>query len=682
MTETTSLSIDTVQTSTIQITNQSILGELRTYEKRYSDAISEFVWNAFDAEASCVDINYSFPEVANGSGFGYPDLEIIDDGTGWDMSDPSLVSTFLDSKKRAHKQSYKSIPHGSKGVGRFTFYAFAKKAEWQTNFNGTSYDLVIEKENISSYTLTPVEGAVKRSKGTSVLFEVNNEALSEAFFENALPKKLLEKFAWFLVLHPEKRIRINSVELDAKNLIENELSGTLNIENVKVEYRLIQWNTKLADKENSKVYFIDNDDNEVFKTPSGLNNKSDIFYHSAYVRSGDFADYSPSAEDMSDKPTKQATIFESTDQAKLIRRVRAKIREALEGFRQPHIEAKSEEIIKAWTEDNIIPDVQQYGIDNEKYEKLIQEIFIIAPNLYLGVSDDHKRVIFNLLASLMGTEDRGLILKILEQIYSLSNEQKEALNQLLERTTLEYILETVKEIEQRLTVIDDLDRLVHDDNLFKKTLEVRHLQQIINQEFWVFGEEYRLVIDTEGSIKKAVEKWAKDILKIEDYDPEADSKKEVDLLLSKKIEYGDRVVNIVVELKRPSVKLGEKEVGQLRNYRKELFKDPVCTGKNIEWVFILVGRDYDNEVERLIESAANHGESYKGLIEKVTTERTRIYVRKWTEIIQGELLPKHRYLKDRLQLQTATRDGKDSSDITESILEGRRSVCEQGEVKV
>lgn len=114
MTETTSLSIDTVQTSTIQITNQSILGELRTYEKRYSDAISEFVWNAFDAEASCVDINYSFPEVANGSGFGYPDLEIIDDGTGWDMSDPSLVSTFLDSKKRAHKQSYKSIPHGRK----------------------------------------------------------------------------------------------------------------------------------------------------------------------------------------------------------------------------------------------------------------------------------------------------------------------------------------------------------------------------------------------------------------------------------------------------------------------------------------------------------------------------------------------------------------------------------------
>ena len=253
---------------------------------------------------------------------------------------------------------------------------------------------------------------------------------------------------------------------------------------------------------------------------------------------------------------------------------------------------------------------------------------------------------------------------------------------MLERTTLEYILETVKEIEQRLTVIDDLDRLVHDDNLFKKTLEVRHLQQIINQDFWVFGEEYRLVIDTEGSIKKAVEKWAKDILKIEDYDPEADSKKEVDLLLSKKIEYSDRVVNIVVELKRPSVKLGEKEVGQLRNYRKELFKDPVCTGKNIEWVFILVGRDYDNEVERLIESAANHGESYKGLIEKVTTERTRIYVRKWTEIIQGELLPKHRYLKDRLQLQTATRDGKDSSDITESILEGRRSVCEQGEVKV
>lgn len=662
----------TVQTNAIQITDQSILGELRTYEKRYSDAISEFIWNAFDAEATSVDINYTFPEVADSSGFGYPDLEIIDDGIGWDMSDPSLVSTFLDSKKRAHKQSYKSIPHGSKGVGRFTFYAFAKKAEWQTNFNGISYDLVIEKENISSYTLTPVEGTVKRSKGTSVLFEVNNEALSEAFFENALPKKLLEKFAWFLVLHPRNHIRINGVELDANSAIESELSGVLDMEDTKVDYRLIQWNTKLADKENSKVYFIDSNGNEVFKTPSGLNNKSDIFYHSAYVNSSEFANYSPSAEDTSDEPTKQASIFESTDQAKLIRKVRSEIREVLEGFRQPHIEAKSEEIIKGWTEESIIPDVRQYGIDTEKYEKLVQETFVIAPNLYLGVSDDHKRIIFNLLASLMGTEDRGLILKVLEQVYSLSSEQKEALSQLLERTTLECILDTVKEIEQRLKVIDDLDQLIHDNDLFKKTLEVKHLQQIINQEFWVFGEEYRLVIDTEGSIKNAVKKWAKDILEIEDYDPETTSKKEMDLLLSKKIEYGDRVVSIVVELKRPSVKLGEKEVGQLRNYRKELFKDPACTGKNIEWVFILVGRDYDEEVERLIESAANHGEKYKGLIESVPTERTRIYVRKWTEIIEGELRPKHRYLKDKLQLQAAPEDTKDPSTITDSLLKSHQ----------
>jgi len=50
------------------------------------------------------------------------------------------------------------------------------------------------------------------------------------------------------------------------------------------------------------------------------------------------------------------------------------------------------------------------------------------------------------------------------------------------------------------------------------------------------------------------------------------------MLLAKKIESQDRVVNLVVELKRPSVTLGKKELDQIKTYRDKLMEEPACNG--------------------------------------------------------------------------------------------------------
>lgn len=208
----------------ISINNNSILSELKKYTNKPEMVIAEYVWNAFDAGANTVDIRYSYDSLSDGIGFGYPSLSISDDGNGWDMSQANpTVATFLDSEKRLKKVPYRSLPHGSRGIGRFSFQAIANSAEWTSYCNGKKYTLVFRSESISKFTINEEKQKDNKFKnGSIVKFNITSNLLNEAFFEELLPKDLLKRFAWFLTLYPEKNICINSKEIDPKDLIETE----------------------------------------------------------------------------------------------------------------------------------------------------------------------------------------------------------------------------------------------------------------------------------------------------------------------------------------------------------------------------------------------------------------------------------------------------------------------------
>lgn len=672
MSQVATLPQGTVEKS-IRITTNSIRERLKQFEDKPLNSLAEYIWNGFDADANNIWIDYSFEiETNSGATLGHPSLTIRDDGYGWDMSNQDKVENFLDSDKKMRSRSDKSLPHGKKGVGRFTFFGFAKSVEWTSVFEGTLYDLRLEREDMVNYRLKAREPEeASGPSGTTVAFDIDNTTLNKAFFEVVMPSDFEKRFGWFLLLYPNKRIYLNGKMLTLEHIIGEEKIVPLDIEGKKYTARLVRWNESLLNKENSKLYFTDGKNHEIIKFPSGMNNKRDVFYHSAYIAVPELEGYSISLSDSMDiaDDSKQIAFLDS-EQNKLLRTLRALVKDELEKMRHPHVKAKSEDFINEWRKKKLIPDATQYGIDPDLYDKFIKKTFVIVPSLYLGVDDEHLKMILNLFATLLGSDRKDLTLKLLGQFHEMTDSEKDDLARLLKKTTVSRMVSTIKEVDQRLEVIDALDRLVHDPDIFKNTLEVRDLQQIINNEFWVFGEEYRLVVDTEGSIRNAVKKFAKDILGIEDYSPEADSKKEMDLLISKKEEYSGKIKNIVVELKRPSVKLTEKELSQIKNYRKQLLKDPACTDENIEWVFILIGRDYDADIKRAIESMKSNGEQSKGLVEYVESERTKIYVRKWSGTI-GDLRSKHRYLSSRLASEQKGDRSVDPQHITTGLVEAR-----------
>lgn len=103
------------------ITAQSV--EQSGLTNDYSKAIAEYIWNGFDAKATCIEINYKANDLGTLASFS-----ISDNGTGINIEDiDSTFGHFLDSQK---SQSFSSegFIKGKKGKGRFSFSLFSNSA--------------------------------------------------------------------------------------------------------------------------------------------------------------------------------------------------------------------------------------------------------------------------------------------------------------------------------------------------------------------------------------------------------------------------------------------------------------------------------------------------------------------------------------------------------------------------
>lgn len=657
----------------IRINQQSIRAELGRYKKDIPAAISEYVWNAFDSNANVVEIECSFRD---DSSMGYPILTVIDDGDGWDMSNRHTVEMFLDSQKRLQKAKYRSLPHGSRGVGRFSFAAFSSKASWTSVVGDRKYSLSIKSETLDEYSLDVSDVIDGDRPGTRVEFLVNNEEVNDTFINTVLNEELPKRFAWFLELYPLKQIVINGAPLDIRGMIIDEKEMDIFVDGEKLSLKLVQWKRQFLDKESSKVYFLDSGGEEQFKVSTGFNNKSDVFYHSAYVKSNRFKGYVPEEEDDSEN---QPTLFDNKEQRRFVKNVKEEVREELRKFRTPYIEKISHDFVDQLSKDHFMPRPEDYTVSEKDFRELIRQTYVIAPEMYVSLSDNNKRMVLRLMASLMASNERNLLIKIIEGVYSLSDEQKDKLSQLLDRTSLGNVVDTVTEIDHRLQVLFDLEDIIYDKGKSSTTLEVKHLQKILDNNFWVFGDQYRLVSTTEGKIKDVIERLAKEDLGIMEYETEVDSMKELDLCLSKQIITPQpngiaRIHNVVIELKRPSVKIGIKELGQITTYKDHILEDPLCSGPNMSWDFILVGADIcSDDICEQIESAASHGEKNMGLIRKVTShdKQYSMYVRKWSDIINCEHRPKLEFLRAKLQTKPKDNTNKTQDEIVENLTKKR-----------
>ena len=638
----------------LQLTIDSLRAELAFYEDKPMSCLYEYVWNSFDAGAKNVNINFELPKSGIGS---IENLVINDDGFGWDFRKERNTKIFLSSSKGMKADKHKTLPRGKYGRGRYVFIWVAESLE----ILSANQKLVLTHDT----EVDPQNSSLAPKTGTKISFVGLQPLFNNIFYNHdKLTSDLILEFCWFLRENPDLSIKINNEKIDiTPNIKENKFLKKNDFDDDIAKYltdkfsaEIVLWKDKPT--EYSNFYFIDEDSGlESFVESTGMNKKSDYFWHSVYIKSNLF-EINDSEEDIENQ-----FDFGVKEQKRIKRIIKNVIKEKLVGLRKPYLEKQSSALISQFKEDKILPDVKDFGIFDEKaYEDLLKAVYVIAPSLFVGRDKKEQKFMCATFAGLVSIQDNNLIRIILEQLQVLTDDEKADLLDILQRTSLSCIVRTIKEIDSRLQAIDNLENLLFKNE--KETLEVRHLQKVLNNNFWVFGEQFRLFRHTEGALNKALSDYAKEILGIDNPDINTTSRKEVDLFLTRTEKVNEKFQkNIVVEIKRPSVKLGKKEYDQIEEYYKKIKGESVCNGGNQYWEFYLIGNDYNDDISDKIETASTHGEKDRGLTFYTGNGKYRIYVRKWSDILQTEWGYKMKYLKEKLELEM-----KDTSKMTPDAI--------------
>lgn len=629
----------------ILISTEGIKNSLKKYKPL--NAITEYVWNGFDAKASIVDICINTNTLA-----GIEKITVSDNGYGIDRRNlDQKFKPFYQSEKIYDPDTKYSATHGKNGVGRLTFFAFANFAEWRTVYScddkRLSYSIKVSSTELEKYS-TSEERETGEATGTTIIFE---DFISSDLTADTIRLHLAKEFCWFLELHRDNgySIRINSESLTYSDLIMSREECSFAYENTSTIFdtSFICWAQFL--NEYSKYYFIDSHGKEVCKENTTLNNKGDGFYHSVFIRSPFFDNF-----DVSQNIMPQITCAEmknrKSDEFQFLMK---EINKKLFDIRKPFIKEHVYKVIEDMDIDAAFPNkenlVEQYK--KSQIEDLIKSIYIAQPKIFTSqMNKEQKKTFIRMLDVIMQSGEVEALFKVLEEALEMDSNELNELADILKYAKMSNITKTIKLIKDRYLAESDLKSLVFNKDL--KAAEVPHLQKMIEQHYWIFGEQYNLVTAAEPTFEEALKRYLKYLHK--EYEDASidhpDKLKQMDIFAVRQDKSISGFNNIVIELKHPDILLGETQLSQVKKYMSVIISVEQFNAANMTWEFYLVGNRFDSSgyIQREIENNRGHGE--KSLVYNVAPYK--IYVKTWSEIF-AEFEMRHEHLNKVLMLEQA-----------------------------
>lgn len=643
----------------VNITNNSISN---TVTKDVNKAICEYLWNGFDANASQLSIRYTK------NAFNITSLEIQDNGEGIDRS--SLQETFgcFQDSQKLHTYQWSSQVKGKKGKGRYSFNCFASKADWVTVYKDKEshyirHKITIKKGDNQNYDDNEQEtksSSVKKT-GTTVSFSDIN--LSSDFFDSEVFLDYLKKeFAVFLFLNKaqNKEILINGEKLDYEDVIEDSDNKVILIEsdctNFYFNVTYIRWKEKM--KENYYMYFLDSSQTEKYEKTTTFNNKDTKFHHSLYISSDYFNHFV-------DNTTGEKNLFETDNTSpkdKVFKTLVKKLKCFLEEKQKKYVaEVASKKLLAKYQSKGIIrqPQNDYDKILVEDLKKTISAMYEVQPKIFINLQDDQAKTLVGVVELLLQTDKREDLISIMDSVVNLSDDERHNLASVLKTTDLARITDTIRLIQNRIRTISALKVAVKSENGMN---EVDDLQKLVEQSFWIFGEEYNIVTQAEPDFNQALMEYLDKIYDTvpgisksnysKDKIEHPDVNKEMDIFAFRQNIQSSIIDNIVVELKHPKVKLGEKELSQVKTYMNVIMSDSRFNATNMRWKFYLVGNDFDssNYIHNEMRNAINWGK--KNLVCHIDNNgiQYEIFVLKWSELF-ADFEIRHNFLLKKLEMK-------------------------------
>jgi hypothetical protein len=224
---------------------------------------------------------------------------------------------------------------------------------------------------------------------------------------------------------------------------------------------------------------------------------------------------------------------------------------------------------------------------------------------------------------------------IINEVLQLPQRQRRELATLLQETTLSAIIAAAKTVADRLKFITGLEGVLFDLETKGRLKERSQLHKIVAENTWIFGDEYLLWVndkDVTRVLERHREHLDPSIIIDEPVKVAGKARGIVDLMLSRSVRRhrADDIEHLVVELKAPSVSVGDKELAQINKYAFAVADDDrFRTVPGVRWHFWVISNDMTAYTQQVIQGGPDRN---RRLVFK--NDNISVGVKTWGEIIE------------------------------------------------
>ncbi len=588
--------------------------------------LAELIWNALDADATRIEV------VVDESQFGFETVIVRDDGTGFSHSDaPQLFGRLGGSWKRSKHVSQREsrFLHGSEGQGRFRGLAIGRVVTWDVQRmvgpkQFEHFTVTMGAAHPASVEVSEAETLESGKPGVTVTvreLEEGGAALKGATATQAL----CEVFSSYLRSYPQVEITLPSGKLD----IAAAITSSKKISLPPIEYKgaqheanveLIEW------KVPTERYLHFCDERGLSLSRSHLGIHAPGFNYSAHLMS---PVVSKLAED---------GILGLEEMHPTLGKALQRISDEVKSFYRERLAEDAQSVVETWKQEQVYPYAGEPASPVEMIERQVFNIVASKVNRHLpdftGSSKKSKQFQLRLLRQAIERSPDDLRF-ILTQVLDLPNAQRKDLADLLETVSLSGVIAAAKLVADRLEFLAGLERLLFDPDEKKRTQERKQLHRLLVSRTWIFGEQFALAVDDQSLdqvLTKHLESGGHTNVELLSPVMRTTGKRGIiDLMFSKRIpgNRDEEREHLVVELKAPRVKVGTKELNQIKSYARAVARDERFRAVTARWDFWLLANECDEDAA----AEANQSGRPRGLLFESDDPFIRIWLKTWGQII-------------------------------------------------
>ena len=603
--------------------------------------IAELIWNALDADADSVSV------ILDDVSLGQERLIVRDNGEGFGYEDaPKFFRNLGNSWKRGrHTTERGRHLHGSEGQGRFKALAVGRVVEWKVVHKKAEkkfeqFTVWVAADQPSKVHVS--ELAVLESAIPGVTVTVSELAKGFTLLKGeGAAQALCEMFASYLKTYPSVRISTPIGPLDpaaaiwASKRVELPVIRYQDVDHA-AHVELNEWKVQTE----RYIYFCNENGLALHRTHPRFHAPG--FNFSAHLQSSVVTRL---AED---------GVLGLEDMDPLLAPTMDRLAEEVKAFHRERLAVDARDAVEEWKAQAIYPFEGEAVSTIERVEREVFDIIASRVNQHLPDFNEagKKGKQFQLQLLRRAIEKSPDDLRaILSQVLDLPQNQRRELAELLDYVSLSGIISAARMIADRLQFIAGLEGLLYSTNERKVLKERRQLHRLLIPHTWLFGETFALSVDDQSLnevLKKHIEEAGRSDVDLATPVMRPDNKKGiVDLMFSRRIPRGatDERDHLVVELKRPSLKVTSKELNQVKQYAAAVAKDERFRMVTATWDFWLLVNDYDE----FVQLDANQKNRPIGLAWEMEhpQPRVRVWVKTWAQVIE-ENKARLRFVEERL----------------------------------